>query len=63
MKTIAFTLLPAGFVVLAPMGMVRDPGLQTLALVVFGAVVYAAIAVGLFHLGVARYRRGASPSL
>ncbi|MFZ3007536.1 MAG: ABC-2 family transporter protein [Phenylobacterium sp.] len=62
-KTIAFTLLPAGFVVLAPMGMVRNPGLQTLAVVLFGAVVYAAIAVVLFHLGVARYRRGASPSL
>ena len=62
-KTIAFTLLPAGFVVLAPMGMVRHPGLQTLAVVVFGAVVYPAIAVALFHLGVARYRRGASPSL
>ncbi|MDO8802435.1 ABC-2 family transporter protein [Phenylobacterium sp.] len=62
-KTIAFTLLPAGFVVLAPMGMVRHPSGQTLAVVVFGAVVYAAIAVVLFHLGVARYRRGASPSL
>ncbi|WP_310539382.1 ABC-2 family transporter protein [Phenylobacterium sp.] len=62
-KTIAFTILPAGFVVLAPMGMVRNPGLQTLALVLFGAVVYAAMAVGLFHLGVSRYRRGASPSM
>jgi ABC-2 type transport system permease protein len=62
-KTIAFTILPAGFVVLAPMGMVRNPGVQTLALVLFGAVVYSAIAVGLFHLGVARYRRGASPSM
>lgn len=62
-KTIAFTILPAGFVVLAPMGMVRNPGAQTLALVLFGAVVYGAIAVGLFHLGVARYRRGASPSM
>ena len=62
-KTIAFTILPAGFVVLAPMGMVRHPGAQTLAVVVFGAVVYGALAVALFHLGVARYRRGASPSL
>lgn len=62
-KTIAFTILPAGFVVLAPMGMVRNPGLQTLALVLFGAAVYAAMAVGMFHLGVARYRRGASPSM
>ncbi len=62
-KTIAFTILPAGFVVLAPMGMVRHPGAQTLAVVVFGAGLYAAIAVALFHLGVARYRRGASPSL
>ena len=62
-KTIAFTILPAGFVVLAPMGMVRHPGSQTLAVVAFGAVLYAAIAVALFHLGVARYRRGASPSV
>lgn len=61
-KTIAFTILPAGFVVLAPMGMVRHPSGQTLAVVVFGAVLYGAIAVALFSLGLARYRRGASPS-
>jgi ABC-2 type transport system permease protein len=62
-KTIAFTVLPAGFVVLAPMGMVRQPGWGALALVALGVVVYAAIAVALFNLGLARYRRGASPSL
>ena len=61
-KAIAFTILPAGFVVMAPMGLVRHPGWGALAVVLAGAAVYALIAVGVFNLGLARYRRGAAPS-
>jgi ABC-2 type transport system permease protein len=60
-KVIAYTILPAGFVVMAPVRMVREPSLEAVALVLAGAAGYAALAAGLFHLGLARYRRGASP--
>jgi len=60
-KVIAYTILPAGFVVMAPVRMVREPSLEAAALVLAGAVGYAALAMRLFHLGLARYRRGASP--
>lgn len=61
-KAIAFTILPAGFVVMVPMGLVRQPGWGTLAVVLAGAGLYALIAVGAFNLGLARYRRGSAPS-
>ena len=56
-KVIAYTLLPAGFVVMAPVEMLRSPGWGAVAVVVAGAAVYAALAAGLFGLGLARYRR------
>jgi len=58
-KVAAFTVLPAGFVVLAPVEMLRAPSLAGFVLVVTGAAAYAVIAAGLFHLGLRRYRRGA----
>ncbi len=61
-KVIAYTVLPAGFIVLAPVRLLRDPNLQTLAVVVGSAVVYAAIAAATFSLGLRRYRRGAAPA-
>lgn len=60
-KVIAYTVLPAGFVVMAPVRLLREPSPATLAVVLGAAVLYAGIAAGLFHLGLARYRRGASP--
>ena len=57
-KMIAFTLLPAGFIVLTPARLIRSPGLGTLSVVILAAGVYAAVALGLFHLGLQRYRRG-----
>jgi ABC-2 type transport system permease protein len=62
-KFIAFTVLPAGFVVVTPVQLVRHPSPQLLASVVGAAAVYAAIAGAVFHLGLRRYRRGASPTL
>lgn len=60
-KVIAYTVLPAGFVVMAPVRMLRDPSIANLAVVFAAAILYAGIAVALFHIGLARYRRGASP--
>jgi ABC-2 type transport system permease protein len=62
-KIIAFTVLPAGFVVMVPVRLLREPGLATLATAVAAAAGYAVLAVALFNLGLARYRRGASPGM
>lgn len=59
-KVVAYSILPAGFVVMAPVEMLREPGLKSIAVVVTAAIAYAALAAGLFHLGLRRYRSGAS---
>jgi ABC-2 type transport system permease protein len=56
-KVIAYTLLPAGFVVMAPVELLRTPSWLALAVVIAGAAGYAALAGVLFRLGLARYRR------
>ena len=61
-KVIAYTLLPAGFVVMAPVEMLRTPGWRTVAIVVAGAAAYAALAGLLFSLGLARYRKVSTAS-
>lgn len=61
-KAIAYSVLPAGFVVMAPVALVRDASPETAAVVAGAAVAYAALAAGLFHLGLGRYRRGAAVS-
>jgi len=60
-KIVAFTVLPAGFVAMAPVGLVRNPSWQAAALAVGGAAAYAVLALTVFHLGLRRYRRGATP--
>jgi ABC-2 type transport system permease protein len=60
-KIVAFTVLPAGFVAMAPVALVRNPSWQAAALAMGGAAVYAALALAVFHLGLRRYRRGATP--
>jgi len=61
-KVAAYTLIPAGFVVLAPVAFLRAPSASTLAIMIGSAVLYAAIAAFLFHLGLGRYRRGLVPT-
>jgi ABC-2 type transport system permease protein len=61
-KVIAYTVLPAGFIVLAPVRLLRAPGWETLGIVVGSAALYAAIATALFALGLRRYRQGAAPA-
>jgi ABC-2 type transport system permease protein len=60
-KIIAYTLLPAGFIVLTPVSLLRSPGPATLAAELAAALAYAALAATLFHLGLACYRRGSTP--
>ena len=57
-RVVAYTLLPAGFVVLAPIEFLRAPGMKTFAFMIAGAVLYSVLAIALFHLGLRRYRRG-----
>jgi ABC-2 type transport system permease protein len=58
MKFVVYTLVPAGFVVLLPVAFLREPDLARGALLGAAAVAYAALAVGVFLLGLRRYRRG-----
>ena len=60
-KMLAFTVLPAGFVAIAPVALVREPSLAAAAIAVGGAAVYVVLALAIFHLGLSRYRRGAAP--
>jgi ABC-2 type transport system permease protein len=59
-QVVAFTVLPAGFIAMAPVGLVRDPSPATATLAIGGSALLAATALALFHAGLARYRRGAS---
>jgi ABC-2 type transport system permease protein len=61
-KLIAYTVLPAGFVVLAPVEMIREPTLVHLGVAVAAALGYAAIAICAFQLGLRRYQRGGTPA-
>jgi ABC-2 type transport system permease protein len=61
-KLIAFTILPAGFVVLAPVEFLREPTLAHLGVAVAAAAGYAAVAICVFHLGLRRYQRGGTPT-
>jgi ABC-2 type transport system permease protein len=61
-KIIAFTILPAGFIVLAPVELLREPSLAHLGIAVAAAVGYAVVAWFVFHLGLRRYQRGGTPA-
>ncbi len=57
-KVVAYTFLPAGFVVLTPVAFLRAPSWQMLAILAASALGYAAIAAAIFRLGMQRYRQG-----
>jgi ABC-2 type transport system permease protein len=61
-KLIAFTILPAGFIVLAPVELLREPTLAHLGIAVAAAAGYTALAIFVFHLGLRRYQRGGTPT-
>jgi ABC-2 type transport system permease protein len=57
-KVVAYTLLPAGFIVLTPVAFLRAPSLQSLAIILSAAALYCVLAAAIFHVGMRRYRRG-----
>jgi len=57
-KLIAYTILPAGFVVLAPVQLLREPTLAHLAIAAVAAFAYASLAIVVFQLGLRSYQRG-----
>jgi len=59
---LAFTILPAGFVVLAPVELLREPTPAHLAIAAAAAIGYAGFAALAFHVGLRRYQRGESPT-
>jgi ABC-2 type transport system permease protein len=61
-RLIAFTMLPAGFVVLAPVAFVREPTPAHLAVAVASAIGYAGLAALVFGIGLRRYQRGETPT-
>jgi len=61
-KLVVYTLLPAGFIVLAPVKMIRTPSTLALVIVVAAAVAYAHSPRAL-TLGLARYRKGSTPTV
>jgi ABC-2 type transport system permease protein len=61
-RVVAYTLLPAGFVVLAPVSFLRAPSLATLGVMLASALGYAALATLAFYAGLRRYRRGLVPT-
>lgn len=56
-KVIAYTILPAGFVVLAPVELIREPTLVHLGTAMASAAGYAAVAAGAFRFGLRHYQR------
>ena len=57
-KFIAYTVLPAGFIVLTPVSFLRAPSAQGLAVLLVSALGYAVLAGAAFNLGMRRYRQG-----
>jgi ABC-2 type transport system permease protein len=60
-KLIVYTLLPAGFIVLTPVRLLRHPDFAALVTVAGSAAAYGALAAAAFHLGLRRYVRGSTP--
>jgi ABC-2 type transport system permease protein len=57
-RFVAYTILPAGFVVLTPVALLRHPDSATLAIALVSAAAYLTLALASFHFGLKRYRQG-----
>lgn len=55
-QLVMYSVLPAGFLGLLPVELIRSFSIQDLAALLVAAPVYALIAVGVFNAGVRRYR-------
>jgi ABC-2 type transport system permease protein len=56
-KLVVYTIVPAGFVVVLPVRFLRHPSVSAGLLVAAAALVYAALALLVFRIGLRRYRR------
>ena len=61
-KILIFTVLPAGFIAVAPVELVRHPSIRALAVAAGAAVVFPILAALVFGAGLRRYRQGAAPA-
>ena len=61
-KILIFTVLPAGFIAVAPVELVRHPSVRALAVAAGAAVVFPILAALVFGAGLRRYRQGAAPA-
>jgi ABC-2 type transport system permease protein len=57
MKFIVYTFVPAGFVALLPVATLRQGTITQVLTLAGAAVVYTALAIAAFHLGLRRYRQ------
>ena len=57
-KVILFTILPAGFVAFLPIDIIRDFSVWKVLAMVGAAIVFPALSVWVFHLGLQRYTSG-----
>jgi len=57
-KFVAYSILPAGFVVLTPVRLFTQPSLATLVMALAAGCGYVVLALTSFHFGLRRYRRG-----
>ncbi len=62
-KLIVYTVFPAGFIVLAPVALLRHPALSGALTIGAAAAGYAFIAIWAFEQGLRRYRDGAAPGV
>ncbi len=60
-KLLVYSVFPAGFMVLAPVALLRHPDIWRALEIAAAAAGYAAAALGAFHLGLKRYRGGCAP--
>jgi ABC-2 type transport system permease protein len=61
-KLVVYTVFPAGFLVLAPVALLRAPSLEQAGVLGAAALAYASAGLGSFALGLRRYRRGETPA-
>jgi ABC-2 type transport system permease protein len=57
MKVVVYTIVPAGFVALVPVAVLREPGPRELLTLAGAAACYLALASAVFLAGLRRYRR------
>lgn len=57
-KIVMYSLLPAGFITLMPVSLLRNFDLSTFAFFVFSSILYVVVSVVVFNAGVKRYVAG-----